>query len=313
MSPLFSTPAGCAVAFASRKEPVLVLKGLAAIPKLASMTPASQLEVRSSPEMVSSGIREIDALAGGLPRGCLSEICGSASSGRTSVLLAALAAATRREEVCALVDTTDALDAISAAAAGVELERLLWIRCGTGPRASGARLQASDFRPQASASRHQVRSPRPGARGLTPEVRRPAPDFRSLEQALRVTDLLLQSGGFGLVAIDLGDVPHSQARRMPLASWFRFQRAVEPTPTVLLVVAQEPCVQTCASLLIRLQSGKKLSAISCQLSVKNELGPAHAQLLDGLQIEGELLRSRMQRKPAQSVTTAFATKAVRVS
>jgi hypothetical protein len=249
--------------------------------------------------MVSSGIREIDALAGGLPRGCLSEICGSASSGRTSVLLAALAAATRREEVCALVDTTDALDAISAAAAGVELERLLWIRCGTG-------RQAPDLGPQASASRRQVRSPRS-------EVRRLTSDAQSIEQALRVTDLLLQSGGFGLVAIDLGDVPHSEARRMPLASWFRFQRAVEPTPTVLLVVAQEPCAQTCASLLIRLQSGKKLSAISCQLSVKNELVPAHAQLLDGLHIEGELLRSRLQRKQAQSVTTAFATKAVRVS
>jgi recA bacterial DNA recombination protein len=306
MSPLFSTQAGCAVAFAPKQEPALVLKRLAAIPRLASVTPASRLEVRSSPEMVSSGIREIDALAGGLPRGCLSEICGSASSGRTSVLLAALAAATRREEVCALVDTTDALDAISAAAAGVELERLLWIRCGTG-------RQASDFRPQASASRRQVRSPRSDVRGPRSDVRRPPSDFRSLEQALRVTDLLLQSGGFGLVAIDLGDVPHSQARRMPLASWFRFQRAVEPTPTVLLVVAQEPCAQTCASLLIRLQAGKKLSAISCQPSVKNELGPAHAQLLDGLHIEGALLRSRLQRKPAQSVTTAFATKAARVS
>src|SRR6266436_6153231 len=235
MSPLFSTQAGCAVAFAPRKEPALVLKRLAAMPKLASVTPASQLEVRSSPEMVSSGIREIDALTGGLPRGCLSEICGSASSGRTSVLLAALAAATRREEVCALVDTTDALDAISAAAAGVELEKLLWIRCG---------------------------------------VWRLTPDLRSLEQALRVTDLLLQSGGFGLVAIDLGDVPHSEARRMPLASWFRFQRTVEPTPTVLLVVAQEPCAQTCASLLIRLHSGKKLSALSYQLSVKSDICPA---------------------------------------
>ncbi len=306
MSPLFSSQAGCAVAFVPRKEPALVLKRLAAMPRLATVTPASRLEVRSAPEMVSCGIREIDALAGGLPRGCLSEICGSASSGRTSVLLAALAAATRREEFCALVDTTDALDAISAAAAGVELERLLWIRCGTGRHASDLRLRASDLRPQASASRRQVRSPRS-------EVRGPRSEFRSIEQALRVTDLLLQSGGFGLVAIDLGDVPHSEARRMPLASWFRFQRAVEPTPTVLLVVAQEPCAQTCASLLIRLQSGKKLSAISCQPSVKNELGPAHAQLLDGLQIEGELLRSRLQRKPAQSVTTAFATKAVRIS
>jgi recombination protein RecA len=307
MSPLFSAQAGCAVAFAApRKAPALVLKRLAAMPKLAGVTPASQLEVRSSPEMVSSGIREIDALTGGLPRGCLSEICGSASSGRTSVLLAALAAATRREEVCALVDTTDALDAVSAAAAGVDLEKLLWVRCGIGARTSGVRPQTSGSRTQASDLEADVRGP-------TSEVRCPESGARALEQALRVTDLLLQSGGFGLVAIDLGDVPQSEARRMPLASWFRFQRAVEPTHTVLLVVAQAPCAQTCASLLIRLQSGKKLSAVSSQLSVKSELWPAHAQLLDGLQIEGELLRSRMQRKPAQSVTTAFATKAVRIS
>ena len=68
------------------------------------------------------------------------------------------------------------------------------------------------------------------------------------------------------MAIDLGDVPDSAARRIPLASWFRFQRAVEPTATVLLVVAQEPCAQTCASLLIRLQAGgsHQLSAISFQ-------------------------------------------------
>lgn len=288
-SPVFSAPAGGAVVFAPRKEPVRVLQHLAALPKLAGLSPASRLEVRPSPEMVPSGIREIDALTGGLPRGCLSEICGPASSGRTSVLLAALAAATRREEVCALVDTTDALDAVSAAAAGVALERLLWVRCGD------RKPRASDFEPRSL----RVRS----------EVGRPSSEGR-LEQALRVTDLLLQSGGFGLVAIDLGDVPYTAARRMPLASWFRFQRAVEPTPTVLLVVAQAPCAQTCAALLIRLQSGKKSSDLSSQLSDKNQLWPAHAQLLDGLQIEGELLRSRMQRKPAQSVITAFATKAV---
>ena len=94
----FSAPLGGAVVFAPRKEPALVLQRLAALPKLAGVTAASRLEVRSSPEMVSSGIREIDALTGGLPRGCLSEICGSASSGRTSVLLAALAAATRRRK-----------------------------------------------------------------------------------------------------------------------------------------------------------------------------------------------------------------------
>src|SRR6266851_2621979 len=247
-SPLFSVQAGCAVAFAPRKDPALVLKRLAALPKLAGVTPASQLEVRPSPEMVSSGIREIDALTGGLPRGCLSEIWGSASSGRTSVLLAALAAATRREEVCALVDATDALDAVSAAVAGVDLERLLWIRCGktgVGPRASGVGPQISDSRPQIS--------------DLKSEVRRPKSEVRSL-------------------------------------------------------------AQTCASLLIRLQSsivgrqsaGKRLSALHL-LPGKDKTWLTHAQLLDGLHIEGELLRSRMQRKPAQSVTTAFATNAVRIS
>jgi hypothetical protein len=249
--------------------------------------------------MISSGIREIDALTGGLPRGCLSEICGSASSGRTSVLLATLAAATRREEVCAVVDTSDALDATSAAVAGVDLERLLWVRCG--PRTSDLRPRISDL--ETGGTRSQVRGPAPAVR---------------LEQALRVTDLLLQSGGFGLVVIDLGDVPHAVARRVPLASWFRFQRAVEPTFTVLLVVAQAPCVQTCASLLIRLQSAVvgrqssgKLSAFSSQPADKN--GPAHTQLLDGLHIEGELLRSRMERKPAQSATAAFATKRIRIA
>jgi recombination protein RecA len=306
-SPLFSAQLGCAVVFAPRKEPASVLKHLARLSKLAGVTPASRLEVRPSPEMVSSGIPEIDALTGGLPRGCLSEICGSASSGRTSVLLAALAAATRREEVCALVDATDALDAASAASAGVDLERLLWVRCGkaeSGPPTSGVGRRAA-------VPRVQMSDPETGTRSLASGVQSPKSDARALEQTLRVTDLLLQSGGFGLVAIDLGDVPHAAARRVPLASWFRFQRALEPTPTVLLVMAQQPCAQTCASLLIRLQSEKKLSAIGYQLSVKSD--PAHAQLLDGLQIEGELLRSRMQRKPAQSATAAFATKAALIA
>ncbi|HLO06257.1 MAG TPA: hypothetical protein VK198_06450 [Terriglobales bacterium] len=319
----FSAPSG-AVVFAAKKEPVLVLQRLAALPKLAGVTAGSRLEVRPAPEMVSSGIGEIDELAGGLPRGCLSEICGPASSGRTSVLLAALAAATRRQEVCALVDTTDALDAVSAAAAGVELERLLWIRCSRAsdvrPRTSGAGPQASDFGPRTSdinpsslGVRSGARRPAPDARRPTSDVRGPRSDARSLEQALRVTDLLLQSGGFGLVAIDLGDVPDAAARRIPLASWFRFQRAVEPTATVLLVVAQEPCAPPCASLLIKLQAERQFSALSSQLSVKSGVSPAHAQLLDGLRVAGELLRSRLQRKPAQGITATFATKAVRMA
>src|SRR6478672_6588546 len=94
------------------------------------VTPASRLEIRPAPEMVSSGIAALDRLTGGLPRGCLTEICGPASSGRTSMMLAALAAATRRGEVCALLDASDTLDPKSAAATGIDLDRFLWVRCG---------------------------------------------------------------------------------------------------------------------------------------------------------------------------------------
>jgi len=261
--------------------PTLVFKRLSAMPKLAGVIPASRLDVRPAPQMVPSGVREIDTLTGGLPRGCLTEICGPASSGRTSVLLAALAAATQRQEVCALVDISDAFNPHSAAAAGVNFEKMLWVRCGGSKQKAG------------SPQRHRDTEKKNG------KIEKP------VEQALRVTDLLLQSGGFGLVIIDLGDTSLKMARRIPLTSWFRFQRAVEHTATVLFVISQVPCAQTCASLLLKV-SGKKLSALSCQLSAGTS--PAHAQLLNGLQVQGELLRSRLERKPAGTVTTAFTTK-----
>lgn len=274
------------VAFSSRESSALSDR-LAAIPKLSAITPASRLTIRPLPEMISSGVPELDRLTGGLPRGCLTEICGPASSGRSSVLLATLAAATQRQEVCALVDASDSFDPVSAAAAGVDFERLLWVRCGIG-----------NFATQKNLSRNPLMVP--------------------VEQALRVTDLLLQSVGFGLVIIDLGGIPFRAARRVPLTTWFRFQRAVENTPTVLLTVTEAPCAQTCVALLLRLQS-----SIVTRVSAGAEPAPAHAQVFEGLQIQGELLRSRLhrhheaikalERKPAQSVKTAFTTQAVKVS
>src|SRR5947209_1250333 len=124
----------------------------------ASVTTASQLEIRPAPEMVSSGIPVLDTLTGGLPRGCLTEICGPASSGRTTVLLAALAAATRRGEFCALIDASDALHPKSAASAGIDLDRFLWVRCGEDfPRghSGGEKTNvAADALVRGRASRH---------------------------------------------------------------------------------------------------------------------------------------------------------------
>lgn len=248
------------------------------------------LREKAVPLMVPTGVAALDALTGGLPRGALSEITGPASSGRTGVLLAALAGATRREEACALVDASDNFDPASAAIAGVDLERLLWVRCSQRDRSS-----------------------------LLKDQRRSA--LGRLEQVLKVTDLLLQSGGFGMVVLDLGDIPTESVRRVPLTSWFRFRRAVEPTATVLLVVEHEPCAKTCASLVVRLHRTAVCARNSAFLNeiefqgwkVHSRSGPAipppnivsHAALLRGMQLRAEVLRSWTQRKPVHSVGIQF--------
>lgn len=92
------------------------------------------LERTDPAALLPTDIPALDAwLQGGLPRGQLSEIAGPPSSGRTTVLRQTMAAVTRRGELAALVDPFDTLDVASAAAAGVDLERLLWIRGEGGP------------------------------------------------------------------------------------------------------------------------------------------------------------------------------------
>jgi hypothetical protein len=280
-------------------RPYLSADLASADPRLAHITPASRLHIRPAPEMVSSGAPAIDALTGGLPRGCLTEICGLASSGRTTLLLAALAAATRRGEFCAVVDASDALDPHSAAASGVELDRLLWVRCGeSSPQKERSPQRHRDT--EKNSLNDQIQS-----QGKNQSEHR-------LEQVLRATDLLLESGGFGLIVLDLGDLPPQSARFIPLTTWFRFRRAIEHTPTILLAIEQHPIAGSCSSLLLKLGTTDESAAEGrkkINLLAKTELDlsqPTHTHLLTGLNITAELIRSRLDRKPARSV--AFATK-----
>lgn len=78
-----------------------------------------------------TGVRELDALLnGGFPLGAISELVGPECSGRTSAALSFVAQVTGRGNVCAWVDVSASLDPESAAAAGVDLKSLLWVRCG---------------------------------------------------------------------------------------------------------------------------------------------------------------------------------------
>ncbi len=168
-SPLAQIEVPPPVSFITESRSAALLQHLREKPQLARVSPASRLEIRPAPDTGSSGIPQVDALTGGFPRGCLTEVSGPDSSGRTSLMLSVLAAATRREEICTLIDVSDAFDPHSAVAAGVNPERLLWVRCGAHAQSSALSRKR---RPAASLQEWE-------------RLRMEDP----VEQALRATDL----------------------------------------------------------------------------------------------------------------------------
>lgn len=125
-----------------------------------------------------------------IANGCVAEISGRRSTGKTSLCLHILAQATARGEVCAVVDMHHSFDPASAEAAGIALEQIVWVRCR-----------------------------------------------RDAQYTMRAADLLVHAGGFGVVLLDLCEASRQALQRIPISFWHRLRRAVEHTPTVLLVCA----------------------------------------------------------------------------
>jgi hypothetical protein len=188
-----------------------------------------------------TGVSAIDhLLGGGWPLGALSELCGRRSSGRTSVLMASLAASLGAGHATALIDADGMLDPRGAAAAGVPLDQLLWVRAGG-------------------------------------------------RQALRATDLLIGAGGFGLVALDLGE----ENTRIPSAAWVRLKHAAERQRTAVIVAAPRRIVGAFAASAIDLLAGRPLfdgagppllAAIQTAVEVRrhrrtNDVAPARTNLI----------------------------------
>jgi hypothetical protein len=191
---------------------------------------------RTIVETTATGIPAVDRLLdGGLPVGAISEITGPVSSGRTCLALAFLASRTQEGRVCAWVDAHDAFDSESAAANGVALRQLLWVRCrNAGPAA------------------------KPWAR---------------LDQAIRATDLLLQAGGFSALVLDLGSTAPEHGLRIPLATWFRFRQAAGRTRCSMLVLAQQPLAQSSAAIVLECASlntpsGNQTMLASCEYQLR---------------------------------------------
>jgi hypothetical protein len=205
----------------------------------------------------ATGVTALDAqLGGGFPRGQLSELVGPRSSGRTSLLLHMLAAATARGELVALVDALDMFDVESGAAAELDLERLLWIR---------GRVVAN------------------------PDLCRDV-NQRAMEQAVKALTLVLQAGNFGLVAFDVGEAPPEALRRLPFTTWLRLQRMVEGSQTICVLVGGEPMARSSAGLTVRVG----LRATNKGLGPRAEgLGMRFSgRLFEGLDIDARVIRAR---------------------
>jgi hypothetical protein len=115
-----------------------------------------------------------------------------------------------------------------------------------------------------------------------------------MEQGLRATELLLQSGGWGVIVLDLGGISWVEARKINLSLWFRFRRAVENTPTILLMLSEESYAKTCASIVLR--CGHKKKFWNCSLTS----GKSGISIFDGFDVQAEVIRSRAQSPPGDS-------------
>ena len=80
-------------------------------------------------ERVPTGVESFDELTGGLVRGGICEFFGNKGSGKRSVVYALLANMTRENKICAVVDTSNSFDPVSAERCGIHLGKILWIKC----------------------------------------------------------------------------------------------------------------------------------------------------------------------------------------
>ncbi len=295
-----------------------------------------------------TGIRALDdLLGGGLPAGAVTEVVGAECTGRTSLALAFLALVTQANKVCAWVDASNAFDPVSASGAGVDLRRLLWVRCGANERKENECKHAFSL-----PSKYLIPTPpkkglhgggfgphpRTEGRGLSEAMRTlfpsepsvvvgtmesrtrysAAPDtqtedsrtsksprhrrsrqYDAIERALLTTDLLLQTGGFNAIVLDLASISLEHVARIELSTWHRYRVAAEKMQACVLLLTQHPCAK----------SGSELQLHLCAATA---IG-TESTVFYGIESHLEVLRQRFKpsesnvvsmRKPVQNIHSA---------
>jgi hypothetical protein len=196
--------------------------------------------------LVPTGICALDQrLAGGFPRGHVSEICGPRSTGHLTVMVSALAGATARGEAVALIDPLDMFDPVSASANGIDFERMLWVR-GEPCRSSRVSLSCEYGTWQ-----------------------------KHLDRAVKALNIVLQAGGFGLVVLDLAEMAPRIIKRLPCTTWLRLHRVIDGSETACVLIGSEPIGRSVGGVTIQLASGSRPEAGS----PKPEASQIHARVV----------------------------------
>lgn len=157
----------------------------------------------------------------------------------------------------------------------------------TGPR-------CAEPQPRKKREKERFEAVRPQAKRVSRKPTSSGKPWARIEQALRVTDLLLQAGGFSTIVMDMGGIAPECASRVPLATWFRYRAAVERSQAALLLLTQHACAKSSAGLVLRLEAGNVLQEESTVFS--------------GIEYHADVARERFtpaapvvpMRKPPQS-------------
>ncbi len=289
----------------------------------------------------------------------------SVKIGTASILNRLLARVSRADHYCALVDVSGVFDAQFAAEIDVDMEKLLWVRCG-GPRtkeceaervallsepmslelmmagplninlieAGGVLAGLTDAGGNVDGSlavlpEREMKKPVQGvslqeqvmvagdARQLRVELiesgggrgwissgsltrryssygslGRSRLDLKQrmkpLEKAFKAADILLQNGGFGMIAVDLSGVDERLLRKVPKATWFRFSRVAEKTQTTLVFLASYPAAGNCSAWTLRMKGMRAIWSAS--------VDAPHTNLLSDVSFGAEITRSRRRGK-----------------
>jgi hypothetical protein len=233
------------------------------------------------PELALTGIAALDmALCGGIPRATITEVCGPLhSAGSTSLMLSLLALRTQAAERCALVDASDCLSPASVRRAGIQSSYLLWLRCGGDGR----------------------------------RIKNVKAKLKSLEQAIAVADLVLKSGSFGTICLDLTGIAEDSLLRVPLTSWWRFSSALKNTATAFVLLVARSVAKSCAGLVLELglRSAQWQAGNGQEFSISRHSAPTsfHRPIPLSIELEARVLEARAfdasLRKKVQSARTQF--------